>query len=89
MQMLNKFVMVSQTLSSSSKAKLMLEKIFCGELFIHFALIMGRKRTMSQLHWALCLHSTRFFLLNNNLDNIIIAIYDDGFHVRSCWCTEK
>ena len=34
---------------------------------------------MSELHWALPLHSTRFVLLNNDFDNIIMAICDGTF----------
>ena len=52
------------------------ERNLYGELFIHFALIIRRKNAMSELHWALPLHSTRFVLLNNIFDNIIIAICD-------------
>ena len=43
---------------------------FCGELFIQFALITRWKSAISELHWALRLHSARFVLLNNNFDNI-------------------
>ena len=79
MQMLNKFIMVSQTLSSSSKAKLMWEKIFAVSFysFNYFCLYYRQKKfNVIELHWALCLHFTRLLVLNNNFDNIVIAIYD-------------
>ena len=85
MQMLNKFIMVSQTLSSSSKAKPTWEKIFAVSFysFNYFCLDYRQKKfNVIELHRALCLPFTRLLVLNNNFDNIIIAIYDGAVRTQ-------
>ena len=62
MQMLNKFFMFSQTLSSSPWLSWS-ERKFLRGAFYSFCLDYPQKKGNVRLHWSLRFHSTRFFMM--------------------------